>query len=126
MATIPELLDGHVTLEVGALVTVCTSTAISAKSRRSLVDVYEISIGEASAIPDGSGAGVGELPQCSKGGAEQENIPVYPFKHKEGNRLLASDFRRQRQVRDGIVFIGVAQEKAQEAFNGKNRLGGWD
>src|SRR5688500_13368561 len=27
-------------------------------------------------------------------------------------------FRRQRQVRDGIVFIGVAQEKAQ-AFNGK-------
>ncbi len=53
-----------------------------------------------------------------KAEAEQENIPVYPFKHKERKDDIANDFRRQRQVRDGIVFIGVAQEKAQ-AFNGK-------
>ena len=31
---------------------------------------------------------------------------------------IANEFRRQREVRDGIVFIGVAQEKAQ-AVNGR-------
>jgi hypothetical protein len=29
-----------------------------------------------------------------------------------------NEFRRQRPVRDAMVFIGVAQEKAQ-AFNGR-------
>ena len=29
-----------------------------------------------------------------------------------------ADFRRQSGVRDGVVFVGVAQEKAQ-AFQGK-------
>ena len=50
--------------------------------------------------------------------AEREDVPVYQFKHKERKDDIANNFRRQRQVRDGIVFIGVAQEKAQ-AFNGK-------
>ena len=50
--------------------------------------------------------------------AEREDIPVYQFHHKERKDDIANNFRRQRQVRDGIVFIGVAQEKAQ-AFNGK-------
>ena len=43
---------------------------------------------------------------------------MHEFKHKERKDDIANEFRRQRQVRDGIVFIGVAQEKAQ-AFNGK-------
>ena len=50
--------------------------------------------------------------------AEQEGIPVYQFRHKEKKDDLANEFRRQRPVRDAIVFIGVAQEKAQ-AFNGR-------
>jgi hypothetical protein len=50
--------------------------------------------------------------------AEREDIPVYQFNHKERKDDIAHNFRKQRRVRDGIVFIGVAQEKAQ-AFNGK-------
>ena len=53
-----------------------------------------------------------------KAQAEREGIPVYHFDHKERKDDIANDFRRQRAVRDGIVFIGVAQEKAH-AFRGK-------
>jgi hypothetical protein len=50
--------------------------------------------------------------------AEQQQIPVDQFHHKERKDDVANRIRHQRVVRDGIVFIGVAQEKAQ-AFQGK-------
>jgi hypothetical protein len=50
--------------------------------------------------------------------AEQQQIPIYQFHHKERKEDVANRIRQQRGVRDGIVFMGVAQEKAQ-AFQGK-------
>ena len=50
--------------------------------------------------------------------AERERIPLYQFDHKERKDDLANDLRRNRGVRDGVVFVGVAQQKAQ-AFQGK-------
>jgi hypothetical protein len=50
--------------------------------------------------------------------AEQEGIPVYQFRHNERKDDIANRLRSLRNVRDGIGFIGVAQDKAQ-AFNGK-------
>jgi hypothetical protein len=50
--------------------------------------------------------------------AEQHQIPIYQFNHKERKDDVANRIRQQRGVRDGIVFIGLAQEKAQ-AFQGK-------
>ena len=50
--------------------------------------------------------------------AERQQIPIYQFDHKERKDDVANRIRQQRGVRDGIVFIGVAQEKAQ-AFQGK-------
>jgi len=50
--------------------------------------------------------------------AEREQIPIYQFDHKERKDDVANRLRQQRGVRDGIVFIGVAQEKAQ-AWNGR-------
>jgi hypothetical protein len=55
--------------------------------------------------------------EAVKAQAEREQIPVHPFQHKERKDDIANDFRRQRGVRDQIVFIGVAQEKAK-AFSG--------
>ena len=55
--------------------------------------------------------------------AEREDIPVYQFRHKERKDDIANRFRRHRNVRDAIVFIGVAQEKEQ-AFHGK-KVNGW-
>jgi len=50
--------------------------------------------------------------------AERQQIPLYQFAHKERKDDVANRIRQERGVRDGIVFIGVAQEKAQ-AFQGK-------
>jgi len=54
--------------------------------------------------------------------AKREQIPLYQFQHKEDKDLIGNEFRRQRGIRDGIVFLGVAQEKAY-AFNGKKSNG---
>jgi hypothetical protein len=55
--------------------------------------------------------------------AEREDIPIHQFDHKERKDDIANNFRKQRPVRDAVVFIGVAQEKAK-TFNGK-KIDGW-
>jgi hypothetical protein len=50
--------------------------------------------------------------------AQQRQIPVIEFKHGQRKDDIANDIRQQRRVRDEVVFIGVAQEKAM-AFSGK-------
>jgi hypothetical protein len=60
--------------------------------------------------------------EAVKAKAERDKIPIYSFDHKERKDDVANQMRRQRGVRDEIVFIGVAQEKAQ-AFSGK-KIGG--
>jgi hypothetical protein len=50
--------------------------------------------------------------------AERDQIPIHQFDHKERKDDVANRIRQQRGVRDGIVFIGIAPEKAQ-AFQGK-------
>jgi hypothetical protein len=50
--------------------------------------------------------------------AEQQQIPIYQFNRKERKDDVANRIRQQRGVRDGLVFIGVAQEQAQ-AYQGK-------
>ena len=54
--------------------------------------------------------------------ADREHIPVYAFNHKEKKDDIANRIRSERRVRDAVVFIGVAQEKAK-AFQGKKVKG---
>jgi hypothetical protein len=56
--------------------------------------------------------------QAVKDMTEREHVPLYPFNHQERKDDIANDFRRKRGIRNGVVFVGVAQEKAQ-AFQGK-------
>ena len=56
--------------------------------------------------------------QSVKDLAERQKIPIYQFNHKERKDDVANQMRRDRGIRDGIVFIGIAQEKAQ-AFQGR-------
>lgn len=52
--------------------------------------------------------------------AEKKDIPLIHFAHGERKDDIANEFRRTRKVKDEVVFIGVAQEKAQ-TFSGKKR-----
>src|SRR6202790_4403691 len=119
MATIPELLDGHVTLEVqcvdrlslnGYIGKLATGPGLSMFMRGQL--------GKPVPSPVVLGQVSERFRESVKALAERKDIPVHKFDHKERKDDIANNFRRQRQVRDGIVFIGVAQEKAQ-TFSGK-------
>ena len=119
MATVSELLDGHVTLEVECLDRLYLKGYIG-----------KLATGGGRCMfmrgqlqkPVPSPAVLGQISEkfrvSVKTLAEREDIPIYQFQHKERKDDIANQFRRQRQVRDQIVFIGVAQEKAQ-AFQGK-------
>lgn len=44
---------------------------------------------------------------------EEMNIPLIQFAHGQRKDDLANELRRESEVQDGVVFVGVAQEKAQ-------------
>src|SRR3982750_258205 len=119
MATIPELLDGHVTLEVECLDRLYLNGYIGRLATGvGLVRFMREQLGKPVASPVVLGQISEKFRETVKTLAQQDSIPVYQFRHKERKDDIAHEFRRQRPVRDGIVFIGVAQEKAQ-AFNGR-------
>jgi hypothetical protein len=119
MATIPELLDGHVTLEVECLDRLYLNGYIGKLATGpGLVFFMRDQLGKPIPSPVVLGQISEKFREAVKSLAEQEDIPLYQFQHKERKDDIANRFRSRRHVRDGIVFIGVAQEKAQ-AFSGK-------
>ena len=119
MATIPELLDGHVTLEVECLDRLYLNGYIGKLATGTgLVFFMREQLEKPVPSPVVLGQISERFREAVKALAEREGIPVYQFQHKEKKDDLANEFRRRRPVRDAIVFIGVAQEKAQ-AFNGR-------
>ena len=119
MATIPELLDGHVTLEVESLDRLYLNGYIGKLATGpGLTFFMRDQLGRPIPSPVVLGQTSERFREAVKALAEQKGIPVYQFRHKERKDDIANRFRSNRHVRDEIVFIGVAQEKAQ-AFNGK-------
>ena len=119
MATIPELLDGHVTLEVECLDRLYLNGYIGKLATGTgLVFFMREQLDKPVPSPVVLGQISEKFREAVKALAEREGIPLYQFQHKEKKDDRANEFRRQRPVRDAIVFIGVAQEKAQ-AFNGR-------
>ena len=119
MATIPELLDGHVTLEVECLDRVYLNGYIGKLATGlGLMVFMREQLGKPMPSPVVLGQISETFREAVKDLAQRESIPVYQFRHKERKDDIANEFRRRRPARDEIVFIGVAQEKAQ-AFNGR-------
>jgi len=119
MANIPELLSGHVTLEVECLDRLYLNGYIGPLATAGgLVTFMREQLGKPIPSPVVLGQVTEKFRDAVKAMAERQQIPIYQFDHKERKDDVANRIRRQRGVRDGIVFIGVAQEKAQ-AFQGK-------
>jgi len=119
MPSIPELLKDHVTLEVECLDRLYLNGYIAPLATSGgLVSFMQQQLGK----PIPSPAVLGQISErfrtAVKSLAEREQIPICQFSHKERKDDIANQFRQQRGVRDGIVFTGVAQEKAQ-AFQGR-------
>ena len=119
MASIPELLKGHVTLEVECLDRLYLNGYIGALATSGgLVTFMREQLDKPIASPVVLGQITEKFRESVKALAEREEIPIYQFDHKERKDDIANLFRQQRGIRDGIVLVGVAQEKAQ-AFQGK-------
>ena len=119
MPSIPELLKDHVTLEVECLDRLYLNGYIGPLATSGgLVTFMRQQLGKPIPSPVVLGQVTEKFRDAVKAMAEQQGIPIYQFHHKERKDDVANKMRRQRGVRDGIVFIGVAQEKAQ-AFQGK-------
>jgi hypothetical protein len=119
MASIPELLDGHVTLEVECLDRLYLNGYIgSLATSGGLVTFMREQLGKPIPSPVVLGQVTEKFREAVKAMSKRERVPLYQFDHKERKDDVANDFRRKREIRDGVVFVGVAQEKAQ-AFQGK-------
>ncbi len=118
MASIPSLLKDHVTLEVECLDRLYLNGYIGRLATPGgLVTFMREQLGKPIPSPVVLGQVTEKFREAVKTQAEDQQIPVHHFQHKERKDDIANDFRRQRGVRDQIVFIGVAQEKAK-AFQG--------
>jgi len=123
MASIPELLNGHVTLEVECLDRLYLNGYIGRLATSGgLVTFMREQLGKPIPSPVVLGQVTEKFREAVKTVAERKQIPVYLFEHQERKDDVANQLRRQRGVRDEIVFIGVAQEKAQ-AFSGRKVSG---
>ncbi|HKF02535.1 MAG TPA: hypothetical protein VKB49_09480 [Candidatus Sulfotelmatobacter sp.] len=119
MPSIPELLSGHVTLEVECLDRLYLNGYIGPLATSGgLVTFMREQLGKPVPSPVVLGQVTERFREAVKAMAEREQIPIYQFSHQERKDDVANRMRRQRGIRDGIVFIGVAQEKTQ-AFQGK-------
>jgi hypothetical protein len=119
MPSIPELLKDHVTLEVECLDRLYLNGYIGPLATSGgLVTFMRQQLGKPIPSPVVLGQITEKFRDAVKAMAEQQGIPIYQFNHKERKDDVANKMRQQRGIRDGIVFIGVAQEKAQ-AFQGK-------
>jgi len=119
MASIPELLNGHVTLEVECLDRLYLNGYIGPLATSGgLVNFMREQLGKPIPSPAVLGQVTEKFRDAVKATAEQQQIPFYQFDHKEKKDTFANRIRQSRGIRDGVVFIGVAQEKAQ-AFQGK-------
>ena len=123
MPSIPELLSEHVTLEVECLDRLYLNGYIGRLATSGgLVTFMREQLDKPIPSPVVLGQVTEKFREAVKAMSERQQIPVYQFDHKERKDEVANQIRRQRRVCDGIVFIGVAQEKAQ-ALQGK-RLNG--
>lgn len=119
MANINDLLCGHVTLEVECIDRLYLNGYVGKLATSGGLCGF---LGEHLGKPVPSPALLGQITQRFvaelKQYAEQRGIPIVHFEHRERKDERANRLRQQRRVRDEVVFIGVAQEKAQ-AFSGK-------
>jgi hypothetical protein len=119
MPSIPELLKDHVTLEVESLDRLYLNGYIGTLATSGgLVNFMREQLGKPILSPALLGQISENFREAVKAIAERDSIPVYQFDHKERKDDIDNRVLQQRGIRDGIVFIGVAQEKAQ-AFQGR-------
>ena len=105
MASIPELMDGHITPEVECLDRLYLNGYIGRLGTPGgLVMLMRDQLSKPIPSPVVLGQITERLRGEVKAVADRAQIPIYPFTHKEMKDHIANRLRRERGIRDGIVF----------------------
>ena len=116
MSTIPnvrDLLEGHITLSLESIDRLYLNGYLpQLQHGAGLVQFLCQHRGQPIASPALLGQITGKFVAEVKSFATQQAIPLFHFERKESKDLRAHQMRRERPVRDAVVFIGIAQEKA--------------
>ena len=126
MPNVEELLEDHVTLEVECIDRMYWNGYVAGMARGGgLHNFLRHHLGK----PVPSPAVLGQISQRFveqlRRYAEQQEIPMVRFQRGQRKDDVAQRMRQERGVRDEVVFIGVAQEKAL-TFSGRQQQGHFD
>lgn len=114
MATITEILNGHVTLEVESVDRLYLNGYVpSLATPGGLTTFMREHLGKPIPSPAVLGQVTRRFRERVQAFAAANEIPLVHFERGERKDDRANQMRRQRGVRDQVVFIGVAQEKAK-------------
>lgn len=120
MTTIPEILDGHVTLEVECADRLYLNGYIPALATPGgLIVFMREHLGKPIPSPAVLNQITSKFRDDVQAFAAENEIPLIKFESGEKKDDRANQLRRERGTRGGVVFIGVAQEKAK-TFSGKS------
>ncbi len=108
-----ELLDGHVNLELESIDRLYLNGYVpQLQHGAGMVRFLSENKGKPIPSPALLGQITGKFVADIKCYAQRNGIPLFTFERHESKDLRAQRLRRERPVRDAVVFIGVAQEKA--------------
>ncbi len=120
---IANLLEGHVTLELRSIDRLYLNGYVARlQYGAGLVSFLSQHRGHPIASPALLGQITGRFVAEVQAFAKRQAIPLFHFERKESKDDCAKYWRAQRPVRDAVVFIGVAQEKAY-AFSARRLPG---
>jgi len=113
LPTIKALLDEHVTLTVECLDRLYLNGYVRDLQTgpgvvRFLVDHLKFPVASPALLGQISKRYIGQVEAY----IQKHHLPVVPFEKGQRKDTIARKMRRQRPVRDAVVFVGVAQEKA--------------
>jgi len=126
VANVNDLLRDHVSLEVECIDRLYLNGYVPRlQTSGSLVRFLMEHLGQPIPSPALLGHVTHRFVREVKEFARQRGIPMVKFKHDERKDAIANEIRKKRRVRDGVVFIGVAQEKAVTFVGHKNSTRGY-
>src|SRR5580700_1747819 len=122
-SNVRNLLDGHVTLELESVDRLYLNGYVpQLQYGAGLVGFLSEHRGYPIASPALLGQITGKFVAEVKAFAQQHDIPLFTFERGQSKDQKAHQLRSQRPVRDAVVFIGIAQEKAY-AFSARRLPG---
>jgi hypothetical protein len=118
-----DLLDDHVGLQLESIDRLYLNGYVPhLQHGAGLVRFLSVHRGHPIASPALLGQITGQFVAQVKAFAQRQDIPLFTFGRKECKDQRAHQMRRERPVRDAVVFIGLAQEKAY-AFSARRLPG---